>query len=100
MDNYNKLETVFEITSDSFYDVDMFSPSEYQEIITEQDEGIREAKKYIYSIIKKCQFEKDTAEDLENYFYICNKCEATIYYYQREAHTLYHREQNSCCLIL
>lgn len=88
------------IRSDSFYDVDMFSPSEYQDIVSEPDEGIRDAKKYIYSIIKKCQFEKDTAEDLESYFYVCSICEATVYYYQREAHTLYHRENRDCCCIL
>ena len=85
------------VRNDSFYDVDIFSPSEYHDITTEPDEGIREAKKHIYSIIKKCQFEKDTAEDLESYFYICSKCEATVYYYQREAHTLYHRENRNCC---
>lgn len=88
------------VSNNSFYDVDIFSPNEYIDIISEPDEGIREAKKHIYSIIKKCQFEKDTAEDLESYFYICDKCEATIYYYQREAHTLYHLENNSCCSIL
>ena len=93
----DKLETVFEIANDSFYDVDIYSPSEYQDIISEPDEGIRDAKKYIYSIIKKCEFEKDTAEDLENYYFICNKCDATIYYNQRETHILYHLEQEPCC---
>lgn len=88
------------IRSDSFYDVDIFTPNEYNDIVSEPDEGLREAKKHIYSIIKKCQFEKDTAEDLASYFYICNKCEATIYYYERETHRLYHLEQDTCCCIL
>jgi len=89
MDNYNKLETVYET-----YDKD-----EYEEIkpLTRK----QKAEIYLKSILYKIDFAKDIDEELENYYYICNRCDKMVYYFQRDLHILSHIEEtNVCCVIV
>ena len=85
MDNYNKLETVYET-----YDKD-----EYEEIkpLTRK----QKAEIYLKSILYKIDFAKDIDEDLDHYYYICNKCEMMVYYWERDLHILSHIEDKPCC---
>ena len=93
MDNYNKLETIFEITSDSFYET--YDKEEYQEIkpLTKR----QKAKLYLRSILYKIDFKDDIYEELDNYYYICNKCDKLVYYFQRDQHILSHIEEYPVC---
>ena len=100
----DKLETVFEIRSDSFYDIDEKEEHEYivpgkkndyEEI--KQLTKIQKAKIYLKSILYKIDFKDDIFDELENYYYICNKCEMMVYYFERDLHILSHIEDKSCC---
>lgn len=108
----DKLETVFDISSDSFYDIDEKEEhnydvsknpkhKEYEEIkpLTKA----QKAKIYLKSILYKIDFKGDVYEDLEHYYYICNKCEMMVYYFERDVHLASHIEDKSvccCCSIL
>lgn len=97
MDNYNNLETVFDISSDSFYDIE--TKQEYDEIKPLSKR--QRAEIYLKSILYKIDFKDDIYEELENYYYICNRCDKMVYYFQRDLHILSHIEEtNICCSIL
>ena len=93
----DKFETVFDISSDSFYDIE--TKQEYEEIKPLSKSEL--AKIYLKSILYKIDFKDDIYEELENYYYICNKCEEMVYYYERDLHISSHIEEiNICCSIL
>ena len=89
----DKLETVFEITSDSFYET--YDKDEYEEIkpLTRK----QKAEIYLKSILYKIDFKDDIFEDLEHYYYICNKCQMIVYYFEKSHHIASHIEDKSCC---
>jgi len=93
MDNYNKLETVFEITSDSFYET--YDKDEYEEIkpLTRK----QKAEIYLKSILYKIKFDDVIFEELDHYYYICNRCDKMVYYFQRDLHILSHIEEKPFC---
>jgi len=93
MDNYNKLETVFDISSDSFYDIE--TKQEYEEIksLTRK----QRAEIYLKSILYKIDFKNDIYEDIDHYYYICNRCDKLVYYFQRDVHILNHIEETPLC---
>ena len=93
MDNYNKLETVFDITSDSFYET--YDKDEYEEI--KPLSKIQRAEIYLKSILYKIDFKDDIYEELDHYYYICKKCDKLVYYFQRDVHILNHIEENPIC---
>ena len=93
----DKFETVFDISSDSFYDIE--TKQEYDEIKPLSKR--QRAEIYLKSILYKIDFKGDIYEELENYYYICNKCDKMVYYFQRDEHILNHIEEyNVCCSIL
>ena len=89
----DKLETVFEITSDSFYET--YDKDEYEEIkpLTRK----QKAEIYLKSILYKIDFKDEVYEDLENYYYICNKCQMIVYYFEKSHHIASHIEEKPCC---
>ena len=92
----DKLETVFEIGSDSFYDIDeKEKKEEYEEI--KQLTKAQKAEIYLKSILYKIDFKDVVYEDLENYYYICNKCQMIVYYFEKSHHIASHIEDKSCC---
>ena len=89
----DKFQTVFDISSDSFYDIE--TKQEYEEIKPLSKSEL--AKIYLKSILYKIDFKNDIYEELENYYYICNKCEEMVYYFERDLHIASHIEEKSCC---
>ena len=60
------------------------------------------SQSYLNSIIQKTGWWNDVGEDLDNYYYICNKgnChDVLVYYYQKEEHKKDHHT-DTCCVIL
>ena len=93
----DKFETVFDISSDSFYDIE--TKQEYDEIKPLSKR--QRAEIYLKSILYKIDFRDDIYEELEHYYYICKKCDKMVYYFQRDEHILNHIEEtNVCCVIL
>lgn len=93
----DKFQTVFDISSDSFYDIE--TKQEYEEIKPLSKSEL--AKIYLKSILYKIDFKDDIYEELEHYYYICNKCDVMVYYYERDVHLALHIEEtNVCCVIL
>ena len=91
MDNYNNLETIYEIDNDEEY-----KTKDYDEIkpLTKS----QKAKIYLKSILYKIDFKDEVFEELDHYYYICNKCEMMVYYFERDMHILSHiEEKNVCC---
>ena len=106
MNNHNKLETVFDIGSDSFYDIDEKEEHEYivpdkkfdyTEIKSIYPSKAERAKIYLRSILFKVDFAKDIDEEIEHYYYICNKCEMMVYYWERDSHIASHIEDKPFC---
>ena len=62
-----KFETIFDISSDSFYDIE--TKEEYEEI--KQLTKAQKAKIYLKSILYKIDFKDEIFNELENYYYIC-----------------------------
>ena len=90
----DKFETVFDISSDSFYDIE--TKQEYEEI--KQLTKSQKAKIYLKSILYKIDFKDEIFNELEHYYYICNKCEQMVYYFERDLHIASHIEEtNVCC---
>ena len=90
----DKFETVFDISSDSFYDIE--TKQEYDEIKPLSKRQLAEI--YLKSILYKIDFRDDIYEELEHYYYICNKCDVLVYYYERDLHLASHIEEtNVCC---
>ena len=90
----DKFETVFDISSDSFYDIE--TKQDYEEI--KQLTKSQKAKIYLKSILYKIDFKDEVFEELDHYYYICNKCEMMVYYFERDMHILSHiEEKNVCC---
>ena len=81
----DKFETVYDIETNK----------EYEEI--KPLNKSQKAKIYLKSILYKINFKDDIYEELENYYYICNKCDKMIYYFERDEHILSHIENNECC---
>ena len=102
-----KLITIFDIRSDSFYDID--ENEEYKYDVSDKKPKQKEyeeikpltkaqkAKIYLKSILYKIDFKRDVYEDLEHYYYICNKCEMMVYYFERDLHLASHLEDKSVC---
>lgn len=91
MDNYNNLETIYEIDNDEEY-----KTKDYDEI-KPLTKG-QKAKIYLKSILYKIDFKDEVFEELDHYYYICNKCEMMVYYFERDMHILSHiEEKNVCC---
>ena len=91
MDKYNNLETIYEIDNDEKYQT-----NDYEEIkpLTKS----QKAKAYLKSILYKIDFKDEVFEELDHYYYICNKCEMMVYYFERDMHILSHIEEtNVCC---
>jgi len=89
-----KLQTVFDISSDSFYDIE--TKQEYEEIKPISKSEL--AKIYLKSILYKIDFKDDIYEELDHYYYICKKCDEMVYYYEKTVHIASHiEEKNVCC---
>ena len=88
-----KFETVFDISSDSFYDIE--TKQEYEEI--KQLTKAQKAKIYLKSILYKIDFKDEIFDELEHYYYICNKCKRMVYYFERDLHIASHIEDKPCC---
>ena len=90
----DKFETVFDISSDSFYEIE--TNKDYEEI--KPISKCERSKIYLKSILYKIDFKDDILEELENYYYICNKCDKLVYYFERNLHISSHIEEtNVCC---
>ena len=90
--------------NDDFKEITLIDPYDMELSMTDTEsdyDDISENEKYniLNSILFKAGFISEPEEDLNNYYYLCKKCNQIVYYYQRIEHRKSHRKDNKCCVI-